>query len=416
MDGALKRAGFLGHFPEAVGGWAAGRYGAGRPRRNRLGTASRFCDHFHSSTESLERKPSYQDGCALSLMPGAGTAPLAAHPPPAGEIGAGARARRRAMAHKRETGAGRKDLYREVTDKIISELEEGRVPWAQPWGAAHVAAPLGLPENGATGRRYSGINILLLWGAAIENARSCQVWLTFKQALSLGGAVRKGERGTSVVYADRFTPKAEIEKAQTTGEDAKQVAFLKRYTVFNADQCDGLPEALATRGAPLPPREIEPRAEALIAATGADFRIGGDRAYYVPSQDFIQVPPQPAFFDQINYYCTCFHELGHWTGHPSRLDRNLKSTFGTKDYAREELVAEMASAFVCAAQSIAPTVRHTDYLASWLEVLREDSRAIFRAASLASKATDFILAFDAPERSAPEAAVSAAGNEMEIAA
>jgi antirestriction protein ArdC len=128
------------------------------------------------------------------------------------------------------------------------------------------------------------------------------------------------------------------------------------------------------------------------------------------------VPPQPAFFDQVNYYRTCFHELGHWTGHPSRLDRNLKSNFGTKDYAREELVAEMASAFVCAAQSITPTVRHTDYLGSWLEVLREDSRAIFRAASLASKAADFILAFDAPERPAPEAAVKAAGNELEIAA
>ena len=187
-------------------------------------------------------------------------------------------------------------------------------------------------------------------------------------------------------------------------EDARQIAFLKRYTVFNADQCDGLPDGF-TAGAPdLPESDIIPRAEALIAATGADFRIGGDRAYYVPSQDFIQVPPQPAFFDQINYYRTCFHELGHWTGHPTRLARDLKGAFGTKDYAREELVAEMTSAFVCASLSITPTVRYADYLASWLAVLKEDNRAIFNAASLASKAADFILAFESPQ---PETTASA---------
>lgn len=314
------------------------------------------------------------------------------------------------MRESRNLSAARGDLYREVTDRIISELEAGRFPWAQPWGAANVAAPLGLPENGATGRRYSGINILLLWGAAFEHGRSCQVWVTFKQALALGGAVRKGERGTTVVYADKFTPKAEEERARETGEEARAVPFLKRYTVFNADQCDGLPEGLARRAPPLPEREIMPRAEALIAATGADFRIGGAKAFYVPSKDFIKIPPQPAFFEQINYYRTCFHELGHWTGHPSRLGREMKGAFGSKDYAREELVAEMASAFVCAALEVAPTVRHADYLGSWLEVLREDSRAIFRAASLASKAADFILAFvtGAP---APEATA-----ELEVAA
>lgn len=306
---------------------------------------------------------------------------------------------------------GRGDLYQEVTDKIVSELEAGRAPWAQPWGAPGAGAPIGLPTNGATGRRYSGINILLLWGAAIEDGRSCQTWLTFKQALSLGGAVRKGERGTIVVYADRFTPKAEAERAAETGEDPAQVPFLKRYTVFNADQCDGLPEEIAATAPPLPEREIIPRAEALIEATGADFRIGGGRAFYVPSQDFIQVPPQPAFFDQVNYYRTCFHELGHWTGHKSRLDRLMKGRYGSKDYAREELVAEMAAAFICAAQSIAPTVRHTDYIATWLDVLREDKRAIFRAASQASRAADYVLAFGEP---APDAPASA--QDMERAA
>ena len=309
----------------------------------------------------------------------------------AGTGGAVAKAQR-SRAKRRGRGE-RSDLYQDVTDQIIAKLEQGHAPWVHPWGRAGVSAPLGLPLNGATGRTYSGINILLLWGAAIEGGRSGQTWLTFKQALSLGGCVRKGERGTTIVYADRFTPKAEKERAARDGDEPGMVPFLKRYTVFNADQCDGLPEDIAGAPAPPPDREIIPHAEDLIAATGADFRIGGDRAYYVPSADFIQVPPQPAFFDQINYYRTCFHELGHWTGHPKRLARDLKGRFGSKDYAREELVAELASAFICAAMSITPTVRHTDYIASWLDVLREDKRAIFRAASLASKAADFVLGF-----------------------
>lgn len=316
-------------------------------------------------------------------------------------------------SHVERSGSGRargrhrkprRDLYQDVTDKIIAGLEAGTVPWVQPWGRDHIAAPMGLPQNAVSGNTYSGINILILWGAAIETCRSTQTWLTFKQALSLGGCVRKGERGTTVCYADTFIPKDKSEKTEPTrangrgGEsDArseKRVGFLKRYTVFNVDQCEGLPETLYEKSAPLPECETIPRAETLIRATGADFRIGGDKAFFVPSQDYIQVPPQPAFRNQIDYYRTCFHELGHWTGHKSRLDRNLKGGFGTKDYAREELVAEMASAFICAAQDINPTVRHADYIGSWLQVLKEDKRAIFRAASLASKAANYILQFE----------------------
>lgn len=289
----------------------------------------------------------------------------------------------------------RRDLYQDVTDTVIAQLEAGTVPWVQPWGRDGITAPCALPSNASTGRTYSGINIVLLWGAAIETARTTPYWLTFKQALGLGGCVRKGERGTTVCYADTFIPKAEAEKAKQTGDDPQRVGFLKRYTVFNADQCEGLDARFFEGVTPLPERELVPRAEALINATGADFRIGGDRAFFVPSEDYIQVPPQPAFRDQINYYRTCFHELGHWTGHESRLDRKLTTSKGTKDYAREELVAEMTSAFVCASQSITPTVRHADYLGAWLDVLKEDKRAIFRAASLASKAADFILAFEA---------------------
>lgn len=295
----------------------------------------------------------------------------------------------------------KRDLYADVTAKIVSELEEGRFPWAQPWMSATGAArgeaatiASGLPTNAATGARYSGINILLLWGAAIENGFSGQVWLTFKQAKALGGSVMKGERGSMVVYADKFIPKDEQERVSKDGGEAAFVPFLKRYTVFNAAQCEGLPEGIAQGAAPLPECETIARAEALIQGTGADFRIGGDRAFYVPSQDFIRVPPQPAFFEQINYYRTAFHELGHWTGHASRLNREFKGRYGSHPYAREELVAELSSAFVCASLSIAPTVRHADYLGSWLEVLKEDKRAIFNAASLASKAADFILAFE----------------------
>ncbi|MGF7151477.1 antirestriction protein ArdC [Sphingomonas zeicaulis] len=174
--------------------------------------------------------------------------------------------------------------------------------------------------------------------------------------------------------------------------EARAVPFLKRFTVFNVAQCDGLRPELAADPAPLPEREIVPVAEALIAASGADFRVGGDKAFYVPSADFVQVPPQPAFFEQINYYRTCLHELTHWTGHASRLARDFSGGFGSKLYAREELVAEMGSAFLCAALGIVPTVRHTDYLACWLDLLREDNRGNFRAASVANKAADLLLA------------------------
>ena len=308
-------------------------------------------------------------------------------------------------AHGRDQSQ-RPTLYQEVTDKIIAELEQGRVPWVQPWGRARCG--LGLPTNAASVRRYSGINILILWGAVIEKGYPRQTWLTFRQARALGGAVRKGEHGTTICYADRFIPKTARQCAAETGEEPAAIPFLKRFTVFNTAQCDGLPDAVLGTSEPLPECQIIPRAEALIAATRADVRIGGERAYYDVAGDFIRVPPQLAFFDQINFYRTCFHELGHQSGHPSRLARDLSGAPGSKAYAREELVAEMASAFVCASLSIVPTVRHADYIGAWLDVLREDNRAIFRAASLASKAADFILACEPAPPSAAEPAGAAA--------
>jgi antirestriction protein ArdC len=288
-----------------------------------------------------------------------------------------------------------KSLYDQVTDRIIAELEEGRLPWVQPWDRA--GASTGLPRNAGTGRCYSGINVLILWAEMTGAGYGSQAWLTYKQAEALGGHVRKGEQGVTVCYADRFTPKAESERASADGEEARQIAFLKRFTVFNVDQCEGLPEVLPGIIAPLPEREIVPHAEALIDATGADFRIGGGRAFYAPEPDFVQVPQPQLYRMPIDFYRTAFHELGHWTGHTSRLGRDQSGRFGDAFYAREELVAEMTSAFVCAELSISPSVRHADYIGSWLEVLREDNRAIFRAASAASKAADFLLAFRASE-------------------
>jgi hypothetical protein len=195
-------------------------------------------------------------------------------------------------------GNDRASLYTEITDKIIAELEAGRIPWVQPWGTAAIKAPLAMPRNASTQRKYSGINVLILWGSLYEHGFSGQSWLTFRQALGVGGHVRKGERGTTVVYADRFTPDDERRRAAEAGEEPGAVPFLKRFTVFNTDQCDGLSEGVAASVVPPPPDQIEPRAEALIAATGADFRIGGARAYYNTSGDFVQVPPPAAYFER----------------------------------------------------------------------------------------------------------------------
>lgn len=293
---------------------------------------------------------------------------------------------------KGQTRSSRRSLYAEVTERVIEELEEGRLPWVQPWDAA--ACGCAMPANAVTGRRYSGINVLILWAAVIEGGYASQRWLTYRQALAAGGHVRKGESGTTVCYADRFTPRAEAEQAQDEEREARTIAFLKRFTVFNVEQCEGLPEELTRSTEPLVAEaDILPQVKALIDASGADLRIGGGEAYYSPVGDYVAVPPMQAFHAPIDWHRTALHELGHWTGHSSRLNRDQTGRFGSSAYAREELVAEMASAFACASLSIEPTVRHSDYIGSWLAVLREDEKAIFRAASAASKAADYLLAF-----------------------
>lgn len=227
--------------------------------------------------------------------------------------------------------------------------------------------------------------------------------------LSLGGNVRRGERGTTVVYADRFTPEDEKRRARETGEEASAIPFLKRFTVFNTSQCDGLRDDVTIVAPPPPPGLIEPQVDALIRATGIDFRIGGDRAFYVPAHDYVQVPPPQAYFEPINWHRTALHEMGHATGHASRLNRDFSGSFGSKKYAFEELIAEINAAFCCASLGITPTVRHADYIGSWLEVLREDNRAIVRAASQASKAADWLLAH------LPDTVAGVPGDEREAA-
>lgn len=304
-------------------------------------------------------------------------------------------------ASKGHARTQRSNIYDEITTKIIAELEAGRLPWVQPWGSNTVSAPLAMPRNAATDRGYSGINVLILWGAVVQHGFATQGWLTFRQALGLGGNVRKGEHGTTVVYADRFIPDDERRRAQNNGDDPAAIPFLKRFTVFNVAQCEGLPDGLAAPPPPIPEGLIVPEVEALIRASGVDLRLGGDKAFYAPGPDFIQIPRPEAYFEPINWHRTALHELGHWSGHPGRLARDLSGGFGSKAYSREELVAEMTSAFCCASLGIAPTVRHADYIGAWLDVLREDNRAIVRAASAASKAADYLLAF-APSATARE--------------
>jgi antirestriction protein ArdC len=292
---------------------------------------------------------------------------------------------------KSEAPASRVDLYQRITDTIVAQLEQGRVPWVQPWSDLPGCASVAMPRNALTRRAYSGINVMLLWAGGTAMSYPTQRWLTFRQALSLGGCVRKGEKGAPVVYADRFTSEQERERARREGEEARSIAFLKQYTVFNIAQCDGLPMHLYTPPPPLREDLIEPRFRALMEASGMTIRFGGDIACYRPADDVIVVPPPQAFLERVNVHRTLAHEMSHATGHSSRLARDFKGRYGSEGYAREELVAEISAAYVCASLGIVPTVRHADYIGSWLEVLRNDSRAILQAAALASRSADWLL-------------------------
>jgi antirestriction protein ArdC len=243
------------------------------------------------------------------------------------------------------------------------------------------------------GAPYSGINVVMLWSEAVDRGYSAPIWMTFRQAGELGGHVRKGEHGSSVVYASTFK---KSEQDAETGEDIERdIPFMKGYTVFNVEQIEGLPDHYyATAAAPaLSAEERIAELEAFFAHTGAQVRHGGNRAYYAPGPDHIQMPHFEFFEDRESYYSTLGHETTHWTRHSSRLDRDFgRKRYGDEGYAMEELVAELGSAFLSADLGLTPEVRadHAAYIGSWIKVLKNDKRAVFTAAAHAQKATNFL--------------------------
>ena len=283
------------------------------------------------------------------------------------------------------------DLYQQITDKIINQLEKGVAPWQQPWSSIGG----GMPVNVVSRRQYRGVNTLLLWAAAGEHNYQSNLWGTYRQWDTLGGHVNRGERSTKIIFWN-VTSKATVDE-QSGKEKIEKRFFCREYSVFNLDQCGG--DSLDRFRVARPTGgfvDVGP-AEDAIAATGAEIRHGGNRAFFDTKGDFVQLPIKEAFATPASYYSTALHELNHWSGHESRLNRiNKLARFGDGSYAAEELIAELGAAFLTASLGI-PNERTLDnstaYLANWLAVLRSDNRAIFTAATAASAAADFILAF-----------------------
>lgn len=291
-----------------------------------------------------------------------------------------------------------RDIYAEVTNRIIEELEKGAAPWIKPWRSLGGSNQ---PHNAASKRPYSGINVLLLWIAQLDKGYKSQGWLTFKQASELGGTVRKGEKSTQIVFVKPLSFKEKddngnVVKDEHDNDVERQVNMLRAYHVFNVEQCDGIKVPAM---APLPPPPTDPEFDAWVARTGAQVTHGGDRACYIPSMDQIAMPNRAAFSTPSQYSATMLHELGHWTGHKRRLDRNLRGRFGNEEYAAEELIAELTAAYRCAVMGIDGDLRHAGYIGHWLKLLKSDKRAIFTAAAAAQKATQFLADLaDMPER------------------
>ena len=279
-------------------------------------------------------------------------------------------------------------VYEIVTDRIIAELEKGTIPWRQPWKES------GRPVNLVSRKPYRGINVILLR----STCRSSPYWLTFKQAKNLGGNVRKGEKATPVVFW-KWTEK--VQPDPETGEERKDgFPILRYYSVFNADQVEGVavPEEA--------PRRFNPveHAEGIISAMPSrpEIQHRGDRAYYSPRLDQVVLPPKGVFDSENGYYSVAFHELTHSTGHSSRLhrfDTEDLAPFGSTDYSKEELVAELGASFLCAEAGIDGTVipNSAAYIQNWLGALRNDKRMVVLAAAQAQKAADYILNREAQE-------------------
>lgn len=278
----------------------------------------------------------------------------------------------------------KRDVAAEITAKIVEALESGAAPWVRPWksgvGPDVGMAGASIPSNASSGRCYRGVNVFILWATAFRFGYSDARWLTFNQARNLGGSVRKGEKGTQIVFW-KWTVRDEGLPTE------KRIPMARAFTVFNVEQCDGLElEAAAP-----PVEHVLGAADRVAEQAGARVVRGGDVACYSRGADFITVPVAEAFVDAGAYEATLLHELTHWTGHASRLDRQFGKRFGDDAYAAEELVAELGAAFLCARLGIQGKLQHTEYLAHWAKVLRADKYAIFTAASAAEKAAALLL-------------------------
>ena len=299
---------------------------------------------------------------------------------------------RRGFRHQRDD-ASRFDLYQTVTDQIVALLKAG----VAPWKSSVLGTPIGQPMSLTTGRPYRGVNVFLLAMAGLAGGHSSAYWATYRQAQALGGQVRKGEKGTLVVFWK--TSDGEIDP--DTGKADKRFV-LRYYRVWNASQCDGLtPPDVGSQPAPREHDPIDLADEVLAgfaAPCGPAVRHGDfPAASYAPAADEVRMPFSHRYADMPSFYCDCFHELGHSTGNKGRLDRwgdaGPATSFRSDSYSREELVAEMTAAFLCGHCGISPaTIENSaSYLAGWIERLRGDKRLVIAAAGQAQKAADLIL-------------------------
>lgn len=296
------------------------------------------------------------------------------------------------------------DLFQRVTDKIITVLEQGTLPWRKPWKTEkHSQAALCFPVNAITGRAYSGMNVVLLWMDAAEKGFSSNRWLTFGQALEVGGNVRKGEKATLVTFYKPEQPPIDEPAMHQCHENAgalkSQRSFMTSNHLFNVEQCENLPEKLMLRhSVELPDQHLLSiaRADQIVANSGVRvIHKFQSHSFYRPQSDTITLPARTQFDSQATYYSTMMHELVHSTGHESRLARDgivsCSRKFGDPVYALEELVAEFGAAFLCAELGLNLEVQHESYIASWLKVLRGDNRAIFKACRLAREAFEYLI-------------------------
>lgn len=272
----------------------------------------------------------------------------------------------------------KRNLYEEITNLMIESIESGVPAWMRPWVDGKAVA--GVPHNGDSGRPYSGINQLILWCNQYSDMR----YLTFNQIRNLGGNV-KGQKATTVTFWDRF-------KTEDKNGNEKFIPYVKAFHVFNIEQITGLDES-KLYSAPAAPDQAVTTGTELANTVGAKLLpYGGNRAYYVPSQDAIRLPALEQFKGENCFDAVIYHELVHWTGHTSRKNRDLSGRFGDMDYAAEELIAEMGSAFICARLGVEMKgLQHASYVDHWLKILRGDNRAIFTAARHAREAVEFML-------------------------